>query len=77
MPARNFGTGYRRAEEYAAVTIRLLPEFEGQVEVLVKLVGSEVAVFLVGAAFADELAAIDVPFLGTVDGPAFEVFPVE
>ena len=64
----------RRAEEHAAVAVRLLLELQRQLEVAVGLFGGQVAVFGVGSTLADQLAVFDVPQLGPVHRPSGEEF---
>lgn len=62
LPATDFGTFDSGTEKHATVAIGFLLELQRQVEVLVELFGGQVAVFLIGTAFADEFALFDVPF---------------
>ena len=67
-----------RTEEDARIAVRQLFELHREVEIVVILPRGEVAVLLVGAALADEVALfIHVPFLGAVSLPAREVPAVE
>ena len=67
-----------RAEEDARVAVRQLFELQREVEIVVIFPRGEVAVLLVGAALADEVALfVHVPFLGSVSLPAREVPAVE
>ena len=67
-----------RTEEDARIAVRQLFELHREVEIVVILPRGEVAVLLVGAALADEVALfIHVPFLGAVSFPAREVAAVE
>ena len=67
-----------RTEEDARIAVRQLFELHREVEIVVILPRGEVAVLLVGAALADEVALfIHVPFLGSVGFPSREVAAVE
>jgi hypothetical protein len=67
-----------RADEHAGVAVSELLEFKGEIEVVVILVCSEIAVSLVGTALADKATlVIDVPELSAVVDPSGQILTVE
>jgi hypothetical protein len=77
LPATDLYTLDGRAKEYAAVAIGFLLELQGKVEVLIGTGGRKITVLFVGAAFANQLSFVHVPFFSTMDGPAIQVFAIE
>ena len=67
-----------RTDEDTGVASRFLEELEGEVEIVVIFRCPEVAVGVVGAAFADQAALlVNVPRICSVDDPSGQVFSVE
>ncbi len=65
-------------DEYSRVAVSELLEFKGEIEVVVILVSSEIAVSFVGTALADQATLIvDIPKLGAVVDPSGEILAVE
>ena len=77
LPAADLHTFDGAPEEDAAVAVRFLFEFQGKDEILVALIGGQVAILFVGAAFTDQQSFFCIPFLRTVVGPPRKVFAVE
>lgn len=77
LPAVHLDSFYVRADKNPAIAVALGLKLDCQDKVFVVLVGLEVAVVFVGAAFAHQQAIFDKPFFRAKYRPAIEVFPVE
>ena len=79
LPTVNAGVRFaERVEEYARIAVGKLLKLECEVEIVVIVAGSQVAIFLVLAALAHKVTfVIYIPQFGAILVPTGEVFAVE
>ena len=79
LPTADFDAlGDDGTDEDARIAVSELLEFKGEIEVVVILVSSEIAISFVGTALADQSTLIvDIPKLGAVVDPSGEILAVE
>ena len=74
----NCGAINSRADEHARIPICLLLELERQVEIVIIVFRSKIAVLLIRTALANEVAAIvHIPKLRAVINPPGKILPIE